>query len=95
MKELLLVSFGLLLVSCASEETLYQNHMLVDDINVNSLSTELDDLLPSLMDDENIRGASLAILDDTDVILIRSYGVTNAQTRAVVTRTYLKIAVAR
>ena len=73
------------LVSCVSEKDLYQQYAFSEEINVEYLSNKLDDLMPSLMEKRNIRGVSLAIIQNSKVILVKSYGVQSAETQIAVT----------
>jgi len=76
---------AILLVSCVSEKNIYQKYTFVEEINAESLGNKLDDLMPSLMEDNNIRGVSLAIIQNSKVILTKSYGVQSARTKIAVT----------
>ncbi len=83
--KIFLIAFFFLLILCVSDKVLNQKNKFAKEINSESLGNKLDELMPSLMDNKNIPGASLAVIQNSKAILIKSYGVQNAKTQKAIT----------
>jgi len=76
-RNLQIVASCLLLISC---ETIYQVKVpspYINDTDAENLSTRMDAFIPALMAEEHIPGISISVVDDSIVVLSKSYGVRN------------------
>ncbi len=69
----------------SESENINPNNSFIKDLNAESLTAKLNDLLPGLMDENKIPGVSIAVLKNSNVILTKSYGMQSTKTKIAAT----------
>lgn len=78
------IIFCSLLAACGTKYQSKESSPYANDIDADTLSKKMDIFIPALLTEEHIPGMSISVVEDSIVVLSRSYGVRNVNDQAVV-----------
>lgn len=81
---ILIVVFCSLLIGCGTKYQVKVPNPYADGIDTRTLSTRMDVFIPALMAEERIPGISISIVEDSNLVLSKSYGVRNVNDQAAI-----------